>query len=197
MRAVLRRAEQRQKGLGHLQQAEDVDLEHPAHLVQRHMHQRRRSRDARVVDQGGEPAIADLLLHLLDSARDRCRVGHVEQQRREVLGKLLLQALGIGLLSHTAEDVVTACDEIAGGVKADAGGYTGNQHMGTLFGFHLDSLTAWVASTPTGPGFTGQTRDPSSLPGPSARDGGVDAGMFMRLPLRSAGGSWTEVPIHC
>jgi len=61
-------------------------------------------------------------IHLLRGCGDGCRVGHIEDQRREVRAELRRKALGIRRPAHTAEHAKAPCDQDFDAAPANAGG---------------------------------------------------------------------------
>ena len=120
------RPKQRQKGLSHDQLADRVDLQHLGQFGGRLKHQGTAARHARVVDQPEQRATAEPLLDQRRRLADRCLIGDVELQRREIGAELAAQPLSVRRLAHAAEDLEALSEQLVDDRPADARRRPGN-----------------------------------------------------------------------
>ena len=108
--------------MGEASQAEDVDLELAAGLVDRDVLDGPVGAVAGVVDQDVDAA--GLLQDAVDAGAHGGVVGHVHGQRADAIGGQGLET--VGTTGRTVDDVAQRL-ELADGVLADAGGGTGDE----------------------------------------------------------------------
>ena len=122
--------QQREKRLRHRDLADHVDFELSSPGVQGHKFHRARNGDAGVIDQAGQPGVADGLAHRLGRGGDRGGVRHVDHQRSQSRGRLGPQVLGRGLRTHPGEDAEAEPIQFQGARLSNAARSARNDNCG-------------------------------------------------------------------
>jgi hypothetical protein len=132
-------AQQRQQRLGDRVLADHVHLELAPQRLGREELERPGHRDAGVVDQAGEAALADLATDQLGGCRDRLRVGHVQQRGHHPFAQLGAQRLGVLGPPHTGDHPVAVGGEPPHHGRPDPLRRAGDHHgrRGRLLSFHV------------------------------------------------------------
>ena len=150
--ATVAAPDQRQERLDDGQLADEVHLQLLPEVGQRLELERPRLDDARVVDEAGQAALADGRRHRLDRARDRRRVGDVDEQRREITGRARCQGLAVGLPSNPGEDPQAHLREMPGRSGPDARGGAGDDDRVPVFESVPGHWSSLLTGRPVSPG---------------------------------------------
>ena len=138
--------EERDRGLGERDGAEQVDVEHEAPVRLAHVLDRAADPDARIADERLQTSVADGRGDVSDDATRVVAVRDVEDHRTDVAAVARRQPLAVLVAAHACEDGPTVISEAGRARLADPGGGASDQS-----GPHGPASYAGPCGAPSGP----------------------------------------------